>query len=62
LSNSEAHPFIHNPLLKPGSSGLWDPSLVSEEEKNAPVGEGTSVQKAAVLSEKEMIKALTITR
>ena len=62
LPNLEAHPFIHNPLLKPGSSGLWDPSLVSEEEKKAPIGEGTSVQKAAVLLEKEMMEALMITR
>ncbi|KAL7414585.1 glycoside hydrolase [Mrakia frigida] len=60
--STEAHPFIHNPLLKPGSSGLWDPSLVPENEKDAPIGEGTSVQKAAVLLEKEMIEALTITR
>ncbi|CDZ96298.1 1, 2-alpha-mannosidase [Phaffia rhodozyma] len=51
--NTEAHPFIVNPKIKPGSQNLWNSSIppstpFTEDDLQAKSGEGTHVQKWAI--------------
>ncbi|KAL7410255.1 glycoside hydrolase [Mrakia frigida] len=49
FDETEAHPFIANPSIQPGSQGLWDPSIppsspLHPEDTSRPLGSGTHAQ------------------